>query len=363
MTAVLTTLPRRSRPPCAGRRPRPAIASSRGVVGGPFDEVHEVAGSDVLVRPPRETPRGEGGGRGVLLVERALLRDDHGTRIGCREVRHAVLPRGADDHGAARQQRPRIVDARGVVVSDGADVPSPMREQPSGLVADGGRQDAAQQQHAPLLPRGCHGAPVEARDPSRPRHTVEMGRESRRGHGAVRPRRDDAVGEVVGEHVRGVGAFARLRHRDRPQPQQAGEGDDLGAHVDDERFEPPLRGGRRDRRQPGAVSRVAPRRPVQTPAHRRVAVPRIDRSSLGALERVGIRGELDPLDVGAESGRPRHRRERDDGGAQVRLHGEEPRDMAEAVVVDVPADHHDTAGTRRAATGWAVWARTRSTSR
>ena len=51
------------------------------------------------------------------------------------------------------------------------------------------------------------------------------------------------------------------------------------------------------------------------------------------------------------------------GSAQVRMHGEEAGHVPEPVMVDVPADHHDTAGMRRSEAGCAVCASTRSTSR
>ncbi len=208
MTAVLTGGPPRPPQPCGARRLRPATATSPARRGRLVRRDRRGRGGDSRRRPPSEPPAFEGLGRVVLLVEGALLRDHDGTGAGCREIGDAVLSRGADHDRAAGQERPRIVDARRSVVTDGGDLPSAIAQERDDLVTGVVVEHPAEQQHPPLVARAVDVAPVEARDPARPHDAVGVLRQCRGRHGPVRPRSDDAIGEGVGEGVRGIGARA-----------------------------------------------------------------------------------------------------------------------------------------------------------
>ena len=159
----------------------------------------------------------------------------------------------------------------------------------------------------------------------------------------MRPRGEDAVGQIVREGVRGVGAFPGLRDRERTQTQQPRERHDLGADVHDDRPEVGGMPGEEGeaRTMPGMVVRC----PVQGAADGRIGGTRVEHRAVVVLDRVGVVGEDRPFDAVVESRGARQRRERTHRLAQVRLHGEEAGDVPVPVVVDVPADHHDTAGT------------------
>ncbi len=290
MTAVLTAAPPRRRRPCAAPHPPPASASSRCVAGGGLDELDQLEGRDRRVGPVRQPPALEGR-RGVLLLgEGAFLRDDDGADARDGEVGDAVLPGRADDDGAAGEERPRVVDPRGRVVSDRRHAPPAIPQLTRRLVTYRGLEHTTEQQHRSVLDLTVGVAPVEARDPAGPDHAIAVGREAVGPYGTVRPGCDDAVGQIVGEGVRGVGARPGLRHSDGAQAEQAHERDHLGADVHDERLQVPVHRGRGDHRESSAVSRVGVRSPVQRAARGRVGVAGVDGRAVGAVERVGVRG-------------------------------------------------------------------------
>ncbi|CAB4961146.1 unannotated protein [freshwater metagenome] len=334
----------------------PAVVVDRPPVGAALGRLAQERGPRVRGGPGRQRGREAGGpeqlGLPVLLRERAVLRQEDERPARCGDLGDDVAAGGPDDDVRLVQQRtdvrPRTVvpDARGVGDAQRArDVPADARGRGRGGRDVRGAQRVApgadEEEDAAGLPRGDPGRrggeAVEARDGAAEDEPV-LGRAVAGGVGRGGPRREDGGGRVVGEAVRAVGAPAALGDEHRGDREEPREQRHLDGDVDDERGRPGRGDPGGDRGGPVAEARHAPGDPVQGAAGGRVV-----RLALGHVAR-----ERDPA-LRRDGRRAGHGAHAHDVRAQVLPDREEAVQVARPVVVDVPADRHETARARAVA--------------